>query len=107
MFHDYIGGYLPQKDDEGIFQKIDLLWLMLISRPRPKTFFFFITTVNCPREFQLLLVRDNLSKNVERCGSVCLRMCGCSYTCLSVKLSNLEHDGLLSYVLCDSCLAES
>lgn len=26
---------------------------------------------------------------------------------LSVKLSNLEHDGLLSYVLCDSCLAES
>ena len=68
--------------------------------------FFFIAIINFPREFQLLFIRENLPKNAERRVSVCSRMCGCSYTCLSVTTSSLECGKLLSHVLWDSCRIE-
>ena len=85
----------------------NLLWLMLISGQGQQHPFFFIAIINFPREFQLLFIRENLPKNVERRVSVCSRMCGCSYTSLSVTASSLECGKLLSHVLWDSCLVES
>lgn len=101
------GFYYSQREVRSSEHDSNLLWLMLISGPRPIAFVFFITTVDFPREVQLLLIRENLSKNVDSWVSVCLRMCGCSYTCVSVKLSNFEHGRNLSYVLCDFGLVES
>lgn len=89
------GFYCPHREAHSSEPDSNLLWPMLILRPRPTASLFFITTVNFPREFQLLLIRENLPKNVDRCVSACLRVCGGSYTCFSVASSNLERGRIL------------